>query len=73
VSEDGGVRDVHQVVGNIEPFGLILLVVAGAGLLALFSNQISARLRIPAQAIFLIGAAVAAQLVPAQDRCRRLL
>ena len=49
---------------GVDAFALTLLVVAAVASLALLSNQISHRLRIPAPAIFLIGAAVAADLYP---------
>lgn len=52
------------MVEDIEPFGLTLLVAAGVVVLALLSNRIGSRLRIPAPAIFLIGAAGASDLVP---------
>ncbi|HEX8861186.1 MAG TPA: potassium/proton antiporter [Actinomycetes bacterium] len=47
-----------------ESFGLMVLVVALAGLAALFFNRISERTRIPAPAIFLVLAAIASDLVP---------
>jgi cell volume regulation protein A len=47
-----------------ESFGLIVLVVALAGLAALFFNRVSERTRIPAPAIFLVLAAIASDLVP---------
>ena len=53
------------VVEDIEPFGLTLLIVAVAVAVALLSNRISARLRIPAPAVFLVGAAAASDLFPA--------
>jgi potassium/hydrogen antiporter len=53
------------VVEGIEPFGLILLAAAIVVSLALLSNRISARLRVPAPAIFLLAAAVASAAVPA--------
>ena len=49
---------------GVDAFALTLLVVAAVVSLALLSNQISHRLRIPAPAIFLIGAAAAADLYP---------
>jgi cell volume regulation protein A len=52
-------------VRDLEPFGLVVLVAALVGLLAVLSNRISEHLRIPSPAIFLLGAAVAAQLMPA--------
>lgn len=53
------------MVDAIEPFGVVLLLVAAAVTAALLSNRIGARLRIPAPAIFLLGAAVASDVVPA--------
>lgn len=53
------------MVDTIEPFGLTLLLVAAAVTAALLSNRIGAALRIPAPAIFLLGAAAASDLVPA--------
>ena len=54
-----------DVVEDIEPFGLTLLIVAVAVAVALSSNRISARLRIPAPAVFLVGAAAASDVFPA--------
>ncbi|PZS38191.1 MAG: sodium:proton exchanger [Pseudonocardiales bacterium] len=53
---------------DIEPFGLSLLIVAVVVSVALLSNRISTRLRIPAPAIFLLGAAAASDLVPGLQR-----
>ena len=47
------------------PFALLVLLVAGAGLLAVLSNRLTERLKVPSPALFLVGAAVAVQLVPA--------
>ncbi|HEY9388844.1 MAG TPA: potassium/proton antiporter [Mycobacteriales bacterium] len=49
-------------------FGLVVLVVALAVLLAVLSNRISARTRIPAPAIFLLASAVASDLWPGLGR-----
>jgi cell volume regulation protein A len=46
-------------------FGLIVLVLGLAGTAAVLSNRLSARLRVPAPAFFLVAAAVVAQLWPA--------
>ncbi len=43
-------------------------LVAAAVLLAVLSNRLSARLRVPAPALFLIGAAVASDLVPSLQK-----
>ncbi len=56
------------MIEGIEPFGLTLLLVAVAVLAALLSNRIGASLRIPAPAIFLVGAAAVSDLVPALGR-----
>ncbi len=53
------------MVESIEPFGLLLLGLAVVASVALLSNRIGSRLRIPAPAIFLLGAAAASDLVPA--------
>ena len=47
-----------------QAFGLIVLLVAAAGLVAVMSNRLSARLQVPAPALFLAAAAVAATVVP---------
>jgi cell volume regulation protein A len=45
-------------------FALIVLVVGAAGVAAVLSNRLSAALRVPAPAFFLVAAVVAAQLLP---------
>jgi potassium/hydrogen antiporter len=45
-------------------FGLVILVIGLVGIGAVLSNRLSARLRVPAPAFFLICASVAAQLWP---------
>jgi cell volume regulation protein A len=45
-------------------FGLIILVIGLAGTAAVLSNRLSARLRVPAPAFFLVAAVIAAQLLP---------
>ena len=47
-----------------DEFGLVVLVIGLVGIGAVLSNRLSARLRIPAPAFFLICASVAAQLWP---------
>jgi len=54
-----------ETVGNIDLFGRTLLLVGLAAMIALLSDRIGARLRIPTPAIFLVGAAAASDLVPA--------
>lgn len=49
---------------DVTPFGMLAGLVAAAILLAVLSNRLSARLRVPAPALFLVGAAIASDLVP---------
>jgi potassium/hydrogen antiporter len=51
-------------VGDVAPFGLAVALVALAALLAVLSNRLSERVRVPAPAFFLIAAAVASDVVP---------
>ena len=46
-------------------FFVVVLVVSGAGLAAVLSNRLAAKVAIPAPAFFLLGAAVAATALPA--------
>jgi cell volume regulation protein A len=62
------VRDAYPVLSDLEPFGLALLVAAMVVSLALLSNRISGRLRIPAPAIFMLAAAAASDLIPALQK-----
>ena len=57
-------RHACAVVESIEPFGLTLLIAAGVVSLAVLSNRVSSRIRIPAPAIFLVAAAAASDLLP---------
>jgi len=45
-------------------FGLIILAIGLAAAAAVLSNRLSARLRVPAPAFFLVAAVIAAQLLP---------
>lgn len=57
---------------DVEPFGVIIAVVAAVMMVAVLSNRISERIRVPAPAFFLVAAAVVSDLVPAlsaTDRC----
>jgi potassium/hydrogen antiporter len=56
------------MVRDIEPFGSTLAAVACVVLLALLSNRVSHRLRIPTPGLFLLAAAAAAELFPALGR-----
>jgi potassium/hydrogen antiporter len=51
-------------MSDTEIFGLILLAVGLAGAFAVLSNRVSGVVRIPAPALFLIGAAVVSDLFP---------
>jgi cell volume regulation protein A len=51
-------------VDDIPTFGVIFGVVCGVLLLAVLSNRVSDRVGVPAPAFFLIGAAVASDVVP---------
>jgi potassium/hydrogen antiporter len=51
-------------VDEVTDFGAIVLVVAGALTLALFSNKLSERLRVPTAAFFLLAAALASDVWP---------
>ena len=56
------------IVDDVVGFGAIIAVISVAGLLAVWSNRLSERIRVPAPAIFLIVAAVASDLLPALGR-----
>jgi cell volume regulation protein A len=60
-------------VQDAQTFGLVVLAAAAAGLLAVASNRLTERLRVPSPALFLAAAAVAAQLVPALHAPPRLV
>jgi potassium/hydrogen antiporter len=51
-------------VEDVESFGTAILLVALVGMLAVLSNRYSERLRVPAPAIFLLGAALASDIWP---------
>ena len=52
------------MVHDVTRFAGLVLLVSATGLLAVLSNRVSARLKVPAPLFFLIGAAVAARLFP---------
>jgi cell volume regulation protein A len=52
-------------VTDTEPFALIVVLTAAAGLVAVLSNRLTERVKIPSPALVLAGAAVAVQLIPA--------
>jgi potassium/hydrogen antiporter len=51
-------------MNGVDQFGLAVLVIGLAGIAAVLSNRLSARLRVPAPAFFLVCASIAAQLWP---------
>ena len=51
-------------MAGVESFGLAVLVAALVGIAAVLSSRVSERLRIPAPAFFLVGAAVASDIWP---------
>lgn len=55
-------------MADVEAFGLIVGVVGAAVMLAVLSNRLSERVRVPAPLFFLVGAAVASDLVPQLQR-----
>lgn len=50
---------------DTQPFALLVLLSAGVGLVAVLSNRLTERIKVPAPAFMLIAAAVAAAVVPA--------
>ena len=53
---------------DVLPFGLVVAAVSLAGLLAVWSNRLSERIRVPAPAIFLVVAAVVSDVAPSLGR-----
>ena len=49
---------------DVAPFGIVILLVATALLVAVLSNRLSERIMVPAPALFLVVAAVASDLFP---------
>jgi potassium/hydrogen antiporter len=52
-------------MSDVRPFGTIVTLVGLAIVVAVLSNRLSGRVRVPAPAFFLFGAALASDLVPA--------
>ena len=50
---------------GVEPFALLVVLVAAVGLVAVLSNRLAHRVKLPAPALFLVGAAIAAKVIPA--------
>ncbi len=59
-------------MSDTEPFALILLFAAAVGLVAVLSNRLTERVKIPSPALVLIGAAVAVKVIPALHEPPRL-
>ena len=52
-------------MSDTEPFALVVLLAAAVGLVAVLSNRLTERVKLPSPALVLVGAAVAVQVVPA--------
>lgn len=50
---------------DTEPSALVVLLAAGVGLVAVLSNRLTERVKVPSPALFLVGAAVAGKVIPA--------
>ncbi|HEY1345807.1 MAG TPA: cation:proton antiporter [Streptosporangiaceae bacterium] len=50
---------------GVEPFALLVVLVAAVGLVAVLSNRLAHRVKLPAPALFLVGAAIGAKVIPA--------
>ena len=50
---------------DTEPFALLVLLTAAVGLVAVLSNRLTERVKIPSPALVLVGAAVAVKVIPA--------
>ena len=50
---------------SAEPFALQAVMIAAVGLVAVLSNRLAYRLKLPSPALFLVGAAIAAKVIPA--------
>jgi potassium/hydrogen antiporter len=50
---------------SAEPFALLVVLMAGVGLVAVLSNHLTHRVKLPSPALFLVGAAIAAKVIPA--------
>jgi cell volume regulation protein A len=52
-------------VTGSEPFALLVVLMAAVGLIAVLSNRLTHRVKLPSPALFLVGAAIAAKVIPA--------
>jgi cell volume regulation protein A len=55
-------------VADVLAFGLVMTVVAAAGMIAIASNRLGEIIRVPTPALFLVAAAIASDLVPTLGR-----
>jgi len=59
-------------VTDTEPFALVVVLTAAAGLVAVLSNRLAERVKVPSPALVLAGAAIAVQVIPALHAPPRL-
>jgi hypothetical protein len=52
-------------VTDTAPFALIVLLTAAVGLVAVLSNRLTERVKLPSPALVLVGAAIAVKVIPA--------
>src|SRR6266536_6448448 len=57
--------DRSAAVSDTEPFALIVLLTAAVGLVAVLSNRLTERVKLPSPALVLVGAAIAVKVIPA--------
>lgn len=50
---------------DTEPFALLIVLMAAVGLVAVLSNRLSQRVKLPSPALVLVGAAIAVKVIPA--------
>ena len=50
---------------DTEPFALLIVLMAALGLVAVLSNRLSHRVKLPSPALVLVGAAIAVKVIPA--------
>ena len=50
---------------DTEPFALLIVLMAAVGLVAVLSNRLSHRVKLPSPALVLVGAAIAVKVIPA--------
>jgi hypothetical protein len=53
------------VVTGAEPFALLIVLMAAVGLVAVLSNRLTHRVKLPSPALVLVGAAIAVKVIPA--------